>query len=417
MGARRLRGLLGQAAFAALLSAGCNAILGLDDLGEGGSPDTDPDPGSRVEVVEGRVSTPALAAGEDGFALAWTETTDEAAQTGEVELVLLNRDGGLIGEPATISEGQGIAQGTPRLAGSGKGYGSAWFTRHDVPGPVDIYTWSNSFVALGSTGSPLGDIVTQSSPAEYPWLIWDGNDWVLAWPDGTLASNWELSLQKYGIGMKPVWPEKLRVTNSGGSEFGVALAALGDRTAAAWYQRDAAPGADGKLHRHVQLSIRGDFGAASGAPVDVTDSPDDDFAGVQVAAGKTTFGLCWLTISPVSAGGEERTVFFQAFQLDGTAVGEPVPLSSSNTPFAPAQLYFDGNNYGIVWGDDAAIKFARVGEAGAIEEASVLLGGLDTSPEGVVVAWGTDRLALAWREGGETKSARLVVQVVPIPGT
>jgi hypothetical protein len=372
-----------------------------DALGPGG-PRIDAAPGTggmvlgapvRITATADVSGSPALAATDTGFGLAWQERIDNQY---EIHFAALDAQGKPQAAPVPITSAAGESM-RPRLAWTGSAFGLAWDDNRD--GNHEVY-----FALLDAAGSALGQpsrLTTASGDSRYASVSWTGAGFLLTWEDfrnnvfqphlvalddqgAKLAAEVLLSeLQTPATWVRSVWT---------GEELWVVWSDARSGNIEVYFTRVSAEGV--KLEpEEIRVSALGD------ASLD----PRIAYAGGQL-------GIVWQDFRD-----NAKELYFASVTAGITQVTE-VPLTSG-ADLSFHDLTYGNGEYALVWGDrregNEEIYFLRLGLDGKPLHDPLRVTADPASSSSPAVAWLQDHYVITWDDARDGNTEIYTVTVTP----
>jgi hypothetical protein len=233
------------------------------------------------------------------------------------------------------SGGPAAFDGTNYLVGL---QGSGLFLRADTHSQIAAQL-------VSQTGALLGSLIDVGRNGGFPWVAFDGTNYLLVWEDDALnPTNYVYGrfISKAGVLVRPPFP--INTVGGGNKRIG-GVAFDGTNYLAVW-QDERNEGTNSDVYG--QLITPG--GLLLGSEIPISVQPDADKA-PSVAFDGTNYLVVWQGRRPVDP--ELYDTYGRFISRNGT-LGGLVLISQTPSPrYNPLNVAFDGANYFVVWNKDA----------------------------------------------------------------
>ncbi|MDO8526663.1 MAG: hypothetical protein Q7T03_03130, partial [Deltaproteobacteria bacterium] len=301
----------------------------------------------------------------------------------------INPDGTKIGDDiqVTTTYAEGGDSFDASLAWSGSEYGLSWVDgRPNRPQRPEIY-----FARFDRNGEKLGtDTRITDAPTykESPFLLWNGNEYGLAWHDNRDEQVIPFArISRDGVKLA----SEIHASNVGGYPNVPMLAWNGMEYGLSWFNTQVSPpsifftrvsGAGNKIGEDVV--IQSDNGIAKPAPI--------TWLGGQYAM---TWGR------NIETGFPDTTFYLRKISSEGQQIGRDLPIAEGSSP----KMVWTGAEYGVVWHHDwnrnMELYFGRFDPNGNEIGETIRITNDRNSSYGADLVWNEQQreYAFSWVEG------------------
>jgi hypothetical protein len=300
-----------------------------------------------------------------------------------------------LADPAAATSGAALDYDAT-IAWTGQEYGVTWSDWRSG------YTREIYFARLDASGNKLGAdtrISSHSDEAGYPWIVWTGTEYGLAWEDYRQGGG-GIYFVRIDAGGNRIG-EDVRVSDPDGSSFyfhiDPTLVWTGHDYGVAWSNETSG-------NFDVYFARLDAQGNRIGDTLLVRNSTGHAYLGDLVWNGQE-FGIAWSDYREGSFPNEIE-VYFARIGADGNLIGSEVRVTTAGGRSSNPSLAWNGSEWGVTWTDNRddgirEVYFTRLDATGTEIGSDIRL--TNTSPLSLnsKIEWTGARYGLTWHEGAE----------------